>query len=156
MSLTVFLQILLGGWTSTNYAALICPTFPFCHGTLLPAMALAKGFNFMSPIGQNYEFGLLGEHARIAIQMVHRWGALITTVVLLSGGIWLLKRHTQTRIKTCVYLVFFVLTLQVILGILNIAWLLPIEIAVAHNGVGLWLLLSCISTLFFIRQAGHQ
>ena len=30
------LQILLGGWTSSNYAAVACPDFPTCQGRLLP------------------------------------------------------------------------------------------------------------------------
>ena len=72
----VVLQVTLGGWTSSNYAALACPDFPACHGSLVPDMDFAKGFNVLQEIGPNYLGGALSSEARIAIQMTHRRGGL--------------------------------------------------------------------------------
>ena len=52
-------QIALGGWTSANYAALACPTFPKCMGEWWPPMDLADGFVLWRGLGVNYEFGVL-------------------------------------------------------------------------------------------------
>ena len=40
--LVVILQIMLGGWTSANYAALHCPDFPTCRGNGYQAWTLMK------------------------------------------------------------------------------------------------------------------
>ncbi|MDH4286425.1 MAG: COX15/CtaA family protein, partial [Gallionella sp.] len=34
----LFVQIMLGGWVSSNFAALACTDFPLCQGSLLPPM----------------------------------------------------------------------------------------------------------------------
>jgi len=76
-------QIFLGAWTSTNYAALACPDFPYCHGMLFPHMDWRQAFNFMSPIGPNYDGGRLAMDSRVTIHMAHRFGAFITFMYLL-------------------------------------------------------------------------
>lgn len=152
----VFLQISLGGWTAANYAALICPDFPFCRGSIAPNMDLAQGFSLMHPIGINYEGGVLAEKARIAIQMVHRYGAFVVTFYLSFMCLYIfnkIDRTKQTYIVRCLAVVAFILALQVLLGILNIVWLLPISVAVLHNCVGLLLLLASASLYFFTKKA---
>jgi cytochrome c oxidase assembly protein subunit 15 len=73
-------QIFLGGWTSANYAALICPDFPFCQGHLIPSLNFQHAFHFWMSLGPNYQGGILDNTARVTIQMMHRFGALITAV----------------------------------------------------------------------------
>ena len=76
-------QIALGGWTSTNYAALACTAFPGCYaGDAWPAMDFAEGFTLWRGLGVNYEFGVLEPDARAAVHMVHRVGALVTLFVV--------------------------------------------------------------------------
>lgn len=149
----VFVQIMLGGWTSANYAALICPDLPGCQAHWWSLSALKQGFNLFSPIGKNYEFGILGEHARAAIQMVHRWGALITSAALLCALSWCVKQGPQGPLKWAIGLTASVLVCQVLLGMSNIIWLLPMPVAVAHNGLGLLLLLCCLTLCFIFRTS---
>ena len=133
-------QVILGGWTSTNYAALICPDFPTCFTKWLPQMDFARGFHFLSPLGVNYEGGVLPTAARVAIQMVHRLGALLVGTYLLTLSLWLSYRCPKQRhIALCL---LGLLTVQITLGILNVKWLLPLGIAVGHNLVALGLLLT--------------
>ena len=66
-------QILLGGWTSANYAALACPDFPTCQGEWWPETDFKEGFVFWRGLGQNYEFGVLDNPARTAIHLSHRY-----------------------------------------------------------------------------------
>ncbi|MEY4640965.1 MAG: hypothetical protein RLZZ227_959, partial [Pseudomonadota bacterium] len=44
-------QVALGGWTSSNYAALACPDLPTCQGRWLPPTDFAQGFNVLQEIG---------------------------------------------------------------------------------------------------------
>jgi cytochrome c oxidase assembly protein subunit 15 len=45
------LQIALGGWVSTNYAALACTDFPLCNGKLVPEMDFEHGFTLWRHLG---------------------------------------------------------------------------------------------------------
>lgn len=136
----VFAQIFLGGWTSANYAALICPDFPTCQGQWLPPLNFREAFTFTLPIGVNYEGGLFTNDARVTIHYIHRIGALIVLLylVLFFGLLWR-SGAPLLRILGCIMLL--VLVLQLTLGILNVKWLLPLSLAVAHNGVAALLLL---------------
>src|ERR1019366_1802299 len=42
--LLLSVQIALGAWVSTNYAALACADFPLCNGAWLPQMDFSNGF----------------------------------------------------------------------------------------------------------------
>src|SRR5882724_4057706 len=70
-------QIVLGGWVSSNYAAIACPDFPTCQGSFWPPMDFAAGFSWHG-LGPDYQGGILANPARMAIHMAHRLGALIT------------------------------------------------------------------------------
>ncbi len=135
------LQIALGGWTSTNYAALSCGEyFPKCLNDWWPDMDFS-GALYWGPLGVDYEYGILENPARSAIQMIHRIGALITTTLILLL-IYLLRRYDH--LKSNLILIAVLLTTQVTFGILNVVLSLPIIIAVLHNTVALLLLLSII------------
>lgn len=146
----VILQIALGGWTSSNYAALACTDFPRCHGQWWPEMDVAKGFNLTQTIGPNYLGGLLEGDARTAIHMAHRMGALIVVLTLLLLVRRLLKITVARRMA---WTLLFVLLLQVLLGITNVLAHLPLAIAVAHNAVGALLLLTMVTLTHRVYSA---
>ena len=131
----VVLQVTLGGWVTSNYAALACPDFPTCHGAWLPAMDMAQGFNVLQSAGPNYLGGLLESDARIAIQVMHRIGAVLTLVVV---G-WLGWRLWQTNSRLASW-VLGLLVVQLTLGILNVVLVLPLWVATSHNAGGALLL----------------
>ncbi|MET0052134.1 MAG: COX15/CtaA family protein [Candidatus Thiodiazotropha sp.] len=86
--LVLILQITLGGWTSTNYAALGCTDFPQCHaGQWWPQTDFSEAFTLWRGLGINYEFGVLEHDARAAIHLTHRIGALLTLLVVGSLGL---------------------------------------------------------------------
>lgn len=134
-------QIFLGGWTSSNYAALICPDFPTCQRQWWPVMDIKEGFTLWRGLGIDYEFGVLKTGARTAVHMMHRVGALITFLVLLSL-IFIAIKNEMSAIRHSAILVMVLLFAQVSLGIANIKLGLPLHLAVAHNGVAALLLLS--------------
>jgi len=123
-------QVFLGGWTSTNYAALACTDFPTCHGAWMPEMDFKDAFHLTRELGQSANGGYLTLSAITTIQWVHRIGALITFVYL--GGI-ALKLIKIPALKKIGLLLFSVLAAQICIGIGNLILQLPLVLAVAHN-----------------------
>jgi len=148
LSISIFLllvQIFLGGWTSTNYAALSCGQyFPTCLGELWPDSLDFKNAFFWGPLGIDYEFGVLESETRSAIQMLHRIGALVVTLTL---AFLIVNFRNYPRLKNNLLLILSLLVLQVVLGIMNVILSLPMLVAVLHNAVALGLLLSLIGLL---------
>lgn len=143
----VAIQICLGGWIASNYAAFGCPPkeFPSCFGSYWPEMDFTQGFNLMQHIGPNYLGGLMDNEARTAIHYVHRLGALVTSVYLIGMALACFKIGYRPLNKLCT-LIVTVLIVQVLLGISNVIMVLPLSIAVAHNMVGA-LLLAVVSSM---------
>ena len=150
-ALTVFTQIFLGGWTSTNYAALACRELPTCNGQWFPSEQLREAFILWRGLGANYEFGVLDTPARMAIHMVHRIGAVVTIIVLLML-IWRSVRCVFYQIKRLGWILLCALICQISFGFINVLGGLPISIAVAHNGGGAILFLVVVTMLFFTRS----
>jgi cytochrome c oxidase assembly protein subunit 15 len=131
------LQLALGGWTSANYAALACPDFPTCQGSMWPAVDFEEGFVLWRAIGVDYEGGVLDMPARAAIHLAHRVGALVTFLVL---GVLALRLIRSRAVRQDGLVLGALLLAQVILGIQNVLLQLPLINAVAHNGTGALLL----------------
>ncbi len=143
--LLVIMQILLGGWTSTNYAALACGSdFPTCAGQWWPAMNFAEGFALTHESGTNYEFGKLEATARTAIQVMHRIGALVVFIYILTLSTKLI-RSSANHLNSLGLILLVLLLLQVSLGIMNVILSLPIGIAVTHNLIAALLLLTILA-----------
>lgn len=126
------MQIALGGWTSANYAALACPDFPTCQGQWWPSTDFREAFVLWRGIGVDYEGGLLDATARATIHLVHRIGAVITTVVLivLAAALFRVKGMRGPALG-----LLALLGVQIALGIANVVAGLPLAVATAHNGV---------------------
>lgn len=145
--LLVIGQIALGGWVSSNYAAVACADFPTCHGQWMPAMDFANGFHLTQHIGPNYLGGQLDSDARTAIHFTHRLGALLVLLIL-SGLAWSLRRQGFNRLSS---LLLLALGVQIALGISNVLLQLPLAVAVAHNIGGACLLLVMVLINYRLR-----
>jgi cytochrome c oxidase assembly protein subunit 15 len=137
----VIVQITLGGWTSTNYAALGCSDFPQCYGgQWWPQMDFKEAFVIWRGLGVDYEFGVLENDARTAIHMTHRLGALATLLIVGWLTLRLILRPEQAAQRAYGSVLLLLLALQITLGITNVLGHLPLSVAVAHNGGGALLL----------------
>ena len=143
-------QLFLGGWTSTNYAALACPDFPTCVGRWWPETDFREAFVLFREIGVNYEGGILDATARATIHYTHRIGALVVLIVY-AGLIFNLLRDRAGR--TLGVALAGALTVQIGLGISNVVYDLPLPVATAHNGVAAVLL---ALTLVVLSQSRRQ
>lgn len=139
--LLLLMQIALGGWTSSNYAALACPDLPQCQGQWWPETDFAKGFNFSMQVGSNYLGGQLQSDARTAIHLAHRLGAVILTLYL---SILMLILFRWGLRLAWVVAVLVILGIQFSFGMANILLALPIGVATAHNGVAAILLIALL------------
>jgi cytochrome c oxidase assembly protein subunit 15 len=148
--LIVIAQITLGGWVSSNYAALACTDFPLCQGAWLPKMDFQHGFSLLQSDHINYEFGVLESSARTAIHFTHRIGALITFIIVTLLALRLFK---NTSLRSLGILVMSVLLVQISLGISNVIFYLPLPIAVSHNGVAALLLITLIYVNYRLWQS---
>ncbi|EIK97572.1 cytochrome oxidase assembly [Pseudomonas sp. M47T1] len=140
-------QIALGGWVSSNYAAMACTDFPLCQGQWLPDADFANGFHLTQHIGPDYLGGHLDSEARTAIHLTHRAGACLLSLALL-GLAWHLRGEGQGRMGAAV---LAALALQVTLGISNVVLHLPLAVAVAHNAGGAILLMTLIAVNYRLR-----
>jgi cytochrome c oxidase assembly protein subunit 15 len=146
------LQILLGGWTSANYAALACPDFPTCQTQWWPAIAdFREGYNLIHEVGPDYEGGVLDHPPRVAIHFGHRLGALLATLLLVGFALRLFARREAGLAPVAILVA---LAVQVGLGISIVLFGVPLAVAVAHNGVAGLLLLTVVNANQRIRQRG--
>lgn len=143
--LIVVAQIMLGGWTSANYAALHCTDFPTCQGQWWPQTDYGEAFTFWHGIGPNYEGGVMSNTARVTVHFTHRLGALVTFLYLGALGLMLLLGRFGKNLQPVGLTLLAVLLLQVSLGIANVLLSLPLGVAVAHNGMGALLLLTLVT-----------
>ena len=138
-------QIILGGWVSTNYAALACTDLPTCHGEWWPDMNFQDAFHVVRELGRTGEGEFLPFPALTAIHLTHRIGAVLVALYLGWLG-WRLREVTGLR--SLGMALWGALALQWLLGLSNVYFSLPLPVAVAHNG-GAALLLGLVVVLNF-------
>ena len=150
--LMLALQIVLGGWTSSNYAALACPDFPTCQNAYWPNMDAKDAFVLWRGLGIDYEGGVLDHPARVAIHFVHRLGAIATALLLSFTTFIAWRRGAAPEIRKAAIFVGLALLTQLILGPVMVMRALPLALATAHNGVAALLLLSVVRLNRVVRR----
>jgi heme a synthase len=143
------IQVALGGWVSTNYAALACPDFPMCQGAWMPSMDFAHGFTLHRNLGETASGELLPLTALTAIHWMHRVMALI---VFLYLGTLVLRLLRTPGYASLGLIIGGLLLLQVSLGISNVLFSLPLAVAVAHNSGAELLLASLVVLNYRVRR----
>ena len=126
------LQVFLGGWTSSNYAAMACPDFPRCQDQWVPAADYGDAFVLWRGLGINYAGGVLDHPARVAIHFTHRLGAVLATLLLLLA-VHAAFRGLGPRPRWAGVAVLAALALQLSIGIFMVWRAFPLPLAAAHN-----------------------
>lgn len=145
-------QIALGGWTSSNYAALSCVELPICQSGWQDELNFEHALDLIPPKRASYEFGHLDHDARVTIHVMHRFGAIITTVFLAWLIIMVYFKAQTSTFRTSASVVGLALVCQVMLGILNVWFSLPLYVAVGHNIVAACLMLALIALTYRLRR----
>jgi heme a synthase len=147
------IQIILGGWVSTNYAVLACTDFPLCHGMLIPPMDFEHGFSIWRQLGKTSSGDLLPVEALTAIHWVHRNFAFIVIAYIA----WI--AHKAMRIeglrKTAKW-ILIAIGVQFTTGVSTIFLSWPMVIAILHNGGAALLVLLLVTLIYKTRLANKQ
>jgi cytochrome c oxidase assembly protein subunit 15 len=140
------LQIALGGWTSSNYAAVACPDLPTCQQSWWPRMDFRDAFVLWRGLDIDYTGGVLANPARIAIHVTHRIGALVAGFILILAGAATLARAQSRALRTLGGLLTGAVLLQIGIGMSMVHFGMPLALATLHNA-GAALLVICTVTL---------
>ena len=140
----LFIQIGLGGWVSTNYAALACMDFPTCQGAWLPEMDVASGYAVVRGLGEMPNGEMISQPALTAIHWVHR----NTAWIVFSFWGWLGWRlRADAGLRGPATLILCLLVAQLLTGLTTIFFQWPLLIAVLHNGGAAGLVLGVVTVL---------
>ncbi|HUG59871.1 MAG TPA: COX15/CtaA family protein [Candidimonas sp.] len=140
----LFIQIALGGWVSTNYAALACMDFPMCHGEWVPPMDFKGGYSLIRGLGMLPSGELISQYALTSIHWVHRNFAFLVFAYL---GILAWKMRAEPGLRGPATLVLALLAAQLVTGLTTIFFQWPLLIAVLHNGGAAGLVLASVTLL---------
>jgi cytochrome c oxidase assembly protein subunit 15 len=141
------LQLALGGWTSTNYAAVACPDFPTCRHSWWPPMDFRDAFVLWRGLDINFEGGVLAGPARTAIHFTHRLGALAAGSLLIGLGVLTWARSGGPRLRSAGALLVLAVALQIGVGVATVHWGIPLPLATLHNAGAAFLVVSFVNLL---------
>jgi cytochrome c oxidase assembly protein subunit 15 len=143
----LILQIALGGWTSSNYAAVACPDFPTCQHSWWPPMDYRDAFLLWRGFGIDYEGGVLANPARVTIHFTHRLGALLAGSVLISLGILAAVGARDRRLARAGRLLVLAVVIQITIGVAMVHWGVPLGLATLHDAGAAYLVISMVTLL---------
>jgi len=141
------LQIALGGWTSSNYAALACPDLPTCQNAWWPVMNYRDAFVLWRGLGIDYEGGVLSNPARVAIHVTHRLGAVVVGLSLIGLGVLVWRRTAARRLRIAGALLIAATLVQIALGLALVQWGVPLPVAALHNAGAAFLVVAMAGLL---------
>ena len=140
----VVLQIVLGGWSSANYASASCPGLVSCEGDVLTARNLEDAFDPMRNVTMDQEGKVIRPDSLALLSMTHRLFALITAAYLA----WLVRRakpHPGLG-GTVIALSIFSIS-QLAVGVGTVWFQVPLLLLTLHNCLAAGLLLSSVNLL---------
>ena len=149
----LFTQIALGGWVSTNYAALACMDFPTCQGSWLLEMDFRNGYSLIRGLGEMPGGEMISQNALTAIHWIHRNFAFVVFVYL---GLLAWKLRRFQGLQGPATLMMLLLLAQLLTGLTTIFFQWPLLIAVLHNGGAAGLVLAAVTLLVRLGAAGKS
>jgi cytochrome c oxidase assembly protein subunit 15 len=126
------IQVWLGGWTSSNYAAVACPDVPKCQAQWVPDANFRDAFVLWRGLGINYAGGVLDHPTRVAIHFTHRVGAMVTTLLMLLAVFFSL-RGLGPAPRWAAVAVLAALAFQLSIAVFMVLRAFPLPLAAAHN-----------------------
>jgi cytochrome c oxidase assembly protein subunit 15 len=140
----VFTQIVLGGWSSANFASAACPDLLGCEAPWLGAGNYADAYTPQRQVSLDAAGRVIREPSLGALSMTHRIFALLTAAYLA----WLVRslRSTAGLKGSAIAISGFSLGL-ITVGVCMIWLELPLWLLSLHNALAAGLLLSTINLL---------
>lgn len=153
--LIVFLQVVLGVWLSVNQASLVCADFPRCNGLWWPTADYATALNVLNGLFTGYT-GVFAYEAQVAINWLHRLGALVSFIVLSVLLFRATAIHSLKPVKTAGLYLGILMFVELGLAIAGVRLAMPVWIAVAHHIVAALLMLPLLAISFYSRYGAAE
>jgi cytochrome c oxidase assembly protein subunit 15 len=144
------MQIALGGWVSTNYAALACDGFPTCNGELIPNLDFEHAFSLWRELGKTMNGDYLPYSAIVTIQWVHRTFAWFVFAIVMWAAIVARKESTTAKLGN---MILVTIVLQIVSGAATVYFAWPLSIAVLHTAGATVLVLLLVMLNYRARYA---
>ncbi len=154
--LAVVIQIGLGGWMSSNYAALVCTQFPVCESGWLDRVDIVEAISAPYHHMIDYEFGQMEHGGRVAVHVAHRLFAIAASALVILFLFLSFKSTKSIHTRKALLVLALLLFVQVSLGVSNVVFSLPIAVATAHNGVGALLMAALCYFLYLSVSASKS
>lgn len=152
----VVLQIMLGGWTASNYAATVCTDLPVCQPGWMQLLQWREAFSLTHIDDVSYEFAPhLGAAAKVTIHVAHRLGAMVVVATLLLLAFQLARHAQAIRYRIFAGVIVLALSVQILLGVVNVYFQLPLWNAVAHNVWAAVLLQILVALAYALKKEKH-
>jgi cytochrome c oxidase assembly protein subunit 15 len=146
----VCLQIVLGGWSSANYASASCPGLVQCEGELLVAGNIGDAFNPLRDIQLDEGGQVIRTDSLGLLSMAHRLFALFTAAFLA----WLVRRlKPQPGMGATVVALSLFSISQVVVGVSTVWLQMPLLMVTLHNILAAGLLLGSVNLLHRLTPA---
>jgi heme a synthase len=142
---SLFLQIALGAWVSTNYAVLACADFPLCQNKAWPEMDFAVGFTLWRDLGMTADAQFLPFTALTAIAYTHRLMAYAVFLLLVLSA-W--RMHRVPALRQAARWLTGLTALQILSGLGNVLLGWPLWAALAHTAGAAALVMVLTSVLY--------
>jgi cytochrome c oxidase assembly protein subunit 15 len=130
----------------------VCTELPICQSGWQEQLTFEDSFDLIPPEKDSYEFGHLSHASRVTIHVVHRLGAIVTGLYLFWLALMIFRKSQSAYFKKAAVSLGIMLSCQILLGMSNIWFSLPLSIAVSHNVVAACLMLSLITLTYSLRR----
>jgi len=143
-------QIILGGWSSANYASTSCQGLVTCHGDWWAAEHIANAFDPSRHIQIDASGRVVPEDALAWLSMTHRLFAIITAAYLA----WLVRRlRPRGELRPTLAVLAACSMGQIIVGVAAVWLQLPLLLLTLHNLLAACLLLGSVNLLLWLSPA---
>ena len=136
----LFIQIILGALVAGLHAGLVYNSFPLMGNQFIPHELITQNITLSS------------FNDPIFVQFIHRINAYILFCFALFLCMMLSRYKILKLTKAAIY-IMLAISLQMILGIITIIYLVPISIALMHQAGSILLLSTLLYTLFLVKNA---
>ncbi len=141
--LLLVIQGFLGGWLSSNFAALSCQGLPLCNGEWWPDADYNSALDIFNGLFVG-NFDALPDSAKIAVHWLHRVGGAVCILFVLLVFSFSIADKNPQPVRRGGWLLLVLVFIQISLGIINESMALPLWSAIAHHAISALLLLPLI------------
>ena len=139
--LLCLISIISGGFVSATDAGKSYNTFPLMNGQFIP-----DGYLIYDNIFTNFF------ENTIAIQFNHRWIAVFSFFWIVATMIYLLFKKINLPQKILCSVIIFLITFQIIFGILTLVYNVPIYLASIHQANAILIYCSLLTSLYIFSN----